>query len=772
VILFAAACAWLVFAVGHVSGLPVWFVAPAATAAAAIAPAINRQHRLLQAGSGVLVVAFALLVLRPARPAAQSSIVAGGNGSAERLLLVADSTPDPHPSYLALNATVRAVARDGAWQPASGRVRLLLPPGASVGSGDELEVFGPIEPASASTSAGYGAWLARQGIVATVAFPRVVQVVPGSSPALARAWNRLRLDLTGGLQRALPQNEALLAAALLFGGRHALPAALASDLQDSGLSHIASVSSFKLVLLFAVVTALSTPLIGRRRGAVAGCALALLYGLLSGGGASALRGEVLVAFSALALVTGRPSGRVRSLVLAAALLSVFNVGLLSDPGFQLSFAAAAGETLLAPWLIGLFRGRRLDDEHRGPLTFAMIETLAIGMSIVLAATPVSAAVFGSVPAYGLAANAIVLPFVPLATGLAFLAGASGAFLAPLSSLLAAPLWLLLRCCEGVAHLAAAAPGATVSLPGSGKALAFGWYGALLAAALGWRIARSGRRATSKRARSVWRPLYRTRPQPAGRVAGRLGAVVLAAAAPALLVTTVSRGGAPSATSVTWLSGSRPALYVQGRNGARAIVYGGAAPERLVSSAQSTLGASASAAVLIELHTPVDDQDRATFAAEARAVHAAEVIFPTAGMDQTTQRVNGVTLQPVSHAARLPLGGDDALDLLSTGQGAVLRLTVAGLVVVVPAGTDTAATLQQWDDPARADVVALLQPAAFDDRSTLVSLQPQLVVGQLRTGEALSLAQIAGPASAVDLARARDVRLAPRGRHVALSFRPR
>src|SRR2546423_299968 len=84
-------------------------------------------------------------------------------------------------------------------------------------------------------------------VVVAISFPSVRLVHRPAPDALTGAWRDLRAAVDRGLRSTLPTTEALFGSTLLFGGRHALPAALARDLEDSGLAHMAIVSAFNLV---------------------------------------------------------------------------------------------------------------------------------------------------------------------------------------------------------------------------------------------------------------------------------------------------------------------------------------------------------------------------------------------------------------------------------------------------------------------------------------------------------------------------------------------
>src|SRR5207302_8858537 len=133
-------------------------------------------------------------------------------------------------------------------------------------------------------------------------------------------------------------------------------------------------------------------------------------------------------------------------------------------------------TLLAPRLTAVAERVLGGDESLASLPArvrAPLEAAVISIAVTLAIVPVSMTAFGSVSFSGVVANAAVNPLLPLATLLALLTGLLGG---PLGvAVIGAPLWLVLRYVEVVAHVTAHAPAAAVRLPLPPLPFALCWY---------------------------------------------------------------------------------------------------------------------------------------------------------------------------------------------------------------------------------------------------------------------------------------------------------
>ena len=86
------------------------------------------------------------------------------------------------------------------------------------------------------------------------------------------------------------------------------------------------------------------------------------YLVISGAAPSAVRAFVMLAMVMVAMLLDRPALSMRSLGLAAAILLVLRPEAITEPGFQMSFAAVAGLVAVAEWEM-----RRERFKPRGPL---------------------------------------------------------------------------------------------------------------------------------------------------------------------------------------------------------------------------------------------------------------------------------------------------------------------------------------------------------------------------------------------------------------------
>lgn len=234
--------------------------------------------------------------------------------------------------------------------------------------------------------------------------------------------------LSASIQTIFPSDVAPFLAALTVGDRSALDQALTTDLSRTGISHLVSLSGMHICFL-AEILSLAVGYEPRRRAAV--CIPALLFFALAvGASASVLRAVVLYAVLLLAPVLGRQSDRWTSLSFALALLLFLDPYAAQSISLQLSFAAAAGLTLITEPLqerlaahlpVGDTPRRRLLRRLLRPVMNISSATLG-ALSLTL---PLSMSYFGSVSLVQPLTNLLILPVVPLLFALTLLAALFG-----------------------------------------------------------------------------------------------------------------------------------------------------------------------------------------------------------------------------------------------------------------------------------------------------------------------------------------------------------
>ncbi|MEI6096818.1 MAG: ComEC/Rec2 family competence protein [Alphaproteobacteria bacterium] len=286
----------------------------------------------------------------------------------------------------------------------------------------------------------------------------------------AQVINRLRNRLSAGIQAAVPGDSGAFASGVMTGDRANISAAVVSDLRVSSLAHLLAISGMNMAFIttfvFGVVrygVALVPPLAlrinSKKLAAVIALAVAFFYLMLSGANVATTRAFLMVSVMLGAVLLDRRALSFRSVALSAVILLALQPEGLTEPGFQLSFAATvaliAGFAPVQGWLRA-----RAPAWGVGPAMLVATSVLAG-----VATAPFAAAIFNRFTDYGLLANLMTVPVMSLLMG----AGVVAALMAPFG--LAYPaLWVMDQCAGWilwVAHWIAGLDGAVTPIPSPG-----------------------------------------------------------------------------------------------------------------------------------------------------------------------------------------------------------------------------------------------------------------------------------------------------------------
>ncbi len=289
---------------------------------------------------------------------------------------------------------------------------------------------GPVEPGGFDFRR--MAWFKRLGAVGYTRSP-VLVAAPAADGAAGLRVHRLRLRISAAVQAALPGEAGAFAAAVTTGDRSAMGRDTLDALRASNLAHLLAISELHMGLLTGFVFAAirlalaAVPRIALRRpvkkwAALASLAAGAFYYLLSGGNVATERAFIMVAVIFTAVLFDRRAITLRAVAIAALIVLGLRPETLTEPGFQMSFAATTALVAVFGWL-------RDWQGWAPPGWLRPVAAVVISSAVAGAATaPVAAAHFNRIADYGLLANLLSVPLM----GLVVMPGAVlAALLAPL-----------------------------------------------------------------------------------------------------------------------------------------------------------------------------------------------------------------------------------------------------------------------------------------------------------------------------------------------------
>ena len=343
--------------------------------------------------------------------------------------------------------------------------------------GDILTVRGTLQEPRPIDGFDYPAYLAAQGITATL-LARETQLVSERAGARWRAAiYAVRGWLDDSIQRVMPYPESALGTALLLGKRESLPPELMEQFRGVGAAHLLAISGLHVGVLLAVTAGAAAWLLGRQRPTylIAAAAVIWLYALTAGAPPSALRAAVMGTVYLTALGLGRPSGALSALALAGALMTAVSPNLLRQVSFQLSFAAVGGIALASAISGGRFGRWPSATGWRGRLAGWALSLAVVSAAATLATWPLVAANFGQVALLGVPVSLLTVPAMAPLIAATAAAAAGGLAFGPLGELLG---WIAAAPAAYLIAVVSAFPAWTLEAGWVGKPLLLVWYGGL------------------------------------------------------------------------------------------------------------------------------------------------------------------------------------------------------------------------------------------------------------------------------------------------------
>ncbi|MGN8886409.1 DNA internalization-related competence protein ComEC/Rec2 [Blautia sp. HCP28S3_G10] len=204
------------------------------------------------------------------------------------------------------------------------------------------------------------------------------------------------------LQTAAPEDAGVFEA-MLIGEKKELDQDLKLRYQMAGMIHILAISGLHISMLgLGLFQMLKLAGGGNILAGMISLTVMLQYGMLTGGGASAMRAVGMFLVATGAKILGRSYDLLTALALSAILLILDSPAYLYSSSFLLSFGAVVGLGVTAPVLSTFFASER-----------KLINALLASFAVQITTLPLVLTIYGEVSVAGLLLNLIVLPTVSI-----------------------------------------------------------------------------------------------------------------------------------------------------------------------------------------------------------------------------------------------------------------------------------------------------------------------------------------------------------------------
>ena len=435
------------------------------------------------------VGAWRMLGAEAEQGAAQAQVERFLGAQQVRGLVSEDPAPRGRTTSLRLS---EVLARSGAeWVPLGASVLVNVPHWPEHEYGEYLQLSGRLQRLSGGSAIEA---LERQGVLASMSYPRVSYLANPQANSLLVGLAQLRGRLGDVISQTLPEPEASTLKATILGLHGALSKDEQQALVDTGTVHLIVISGFKLTLVAAALEYLGLWLLRRitagwpARLLVSGGVLAAIaaYTLLTGATPSAVRAAIMAGLVSVAALAGRPRDQVASLAIAVLAIVAVRPFELFDAGLQLSSLSVLGIALLAQplatrlaqslgWLPGTALGGLVHEAGT-----ALAQAAAASTAATLFVLPVLASSFHVVSLVSPLTNLLGMPLLAPIMALGGLGAALGAVWLPSGALLLWPAWAFTALLETLVRWSAALPHAAMQIDGMPPLATALYYAALLA----------------------------------------------------------------------------------------------------------------------------------------------------------------------------------------------------------------------------------------------------------------------------------------------------
>lgn len=366
------------------------------------------------------------------------------------------------------------------------RLRVKAPLYPEFAYGDSIAFSGELRaPEAFETETGrvfdYAGFLMKDRIHYELRHATLQYLESGAGNTVRSALYGVKAQWLVGVSQTIPEPMASLVGGVIVGAKQSLGERWLEMFRETGIIHIVVLSGFNLTIVALAIKWLLSRFSPRIATSLAIVGIAA-FAVMTGGGATVVRASIMAVIGLFVLSGGEPRILLRMLALAAVCMVMWNPFVLAfDPGFQLSFVATLGLVLGVPVLLPYLAWV--------PTRFQLRDIVAATLATQCAVLPLLLYSIGAVSLVAPIVNLLVLPLVPFAMLVGFVAGMLGMLSVTLAMPVAWLAYLVFAYMFVVVEVFAMLPVASVALPPVSVFWVVGLY-----ALLGWWVAHRYRTA--------------------------------------------------------------------------------------------------------------------------------------------------------------------------------------------------------------------------------------------------------------------------------------
>jgi len=376
------------------------------------------------------------------------------------LIGIIDDEPDIKEKSIKLKVKSEKIEIGGESIKISGDVLLTIKRYPEYQYGDKLKITGRLEtPVADINEFDYKEYLKKDGIYSVMNWPEIELIGKGfGNPVMSILFSFKNIFKETAQRFISPPQEGFLEA-LIFGDENNISQEWKNKLNFTGTRHIAAVSGMNITIISALLLNFLLALgFWRNQAFYFAIILLVLYILMIGAPASAVRAGIMGGLFMAAQHFGRLSVASRAVVFASAIMLFLNPLLLRlDVGFQLSFLAIIGMIYLQPIFSEFLK--KIPNFQFFPLR----ATLSATLSAQIFTLPILIYNFGYIPLVSPITNILIVPFLAPITILIFIFVFGGMIFYPLGFLLSLLTWFSLTYLTKVIDIFSKFPFASLKL---------------------------------------------------------------------------------------------------------------------------------------------------------------------------------------------------------------------------------------------------------------------------------------------------------------------
>lgn len=294
----------------------------------------------------------------------------------------------------------------------------------------------------------YASYLAKDAVFSLSYYPKIekISITDFYRQDEVSFWENLKIKIFRGIfkvkksfqesiVKSVAEPNASFINGILLGSREGIPQKLKDAFNKTSTTHILAISGYNITIISQYILALFLFFMHRKKAFWFSVLGIFLFTIITGAQASVIRAAIMGILIMIAYQGGRFYNMTNSIVFAGALMILINPKVLRfDIGFQLSFLATLGLIYIAPLIKEKLKNL--------PEKWSFKENFIATVSAQIMVLPIILFNFQNLSLVSIPANVLILPVVPLAMLVGFIAGALGMVWSYLGQIAGLAAWLV------------------------------------------------------------------------------------------------------------------------------------------------------------------------------------------------------------------------------------------------------------------------------------------------------------------------------------------